>query len=123
MTSTVPETMSHVQIQIPVFQQNCAAKPIKCVDDCSFLCVEKSVRCTGGVCVLQPDEPVKCNTEKGGMLMLAKNPVPHWKSSVQMLQVLSFGPNAHLELDVNTGCLCTKAEMTICVYVLHHIKK
>ncbi|GFR22000.1 integrase catalytic domain-containing protein [Trichonephila clavata] len=59
-----------------VFQQNCAAKHIKCVDDCSFLCVEKSVRCVGGVCVLQPDEPVKCNTEKGGMVMLAKNPVP-----------------------------------------------
>ncbi|GFW14399.1 uncharacterized protein TNCV_423211 [Trichonephila clavipes] len=78
MTSTVPETESNVQIQIPVFQQNCAAKPIKCVDDCSFLCVEKSVRCVGGVCVLQPNEPVKCNTEKRGRVMLGKNPVPHW---------------------------------------------
>ncbi|GFU74702.1 uncharacterized protein TNCV_2430921 [Trichonephila clavipes] len=43
-----------------------------------LLFVQKSVRCTGGVCVLQPDEPVKCNTEKGGIVMLAKNPVPHW---------------------------------------------
>ncbi|GFR27703.1 uncharacterized protein TNCT_517491 [Trichonephila clavata] len=75
---TIPETKSHIQIQIPVFQQNCAAKPIKCVDDCSFLCVKILVRCVGGVCVLQSDEPVKCNTEKGGMVMLAKNPIPYW---------------------------------------------
>ncbi|GFS31592.1 uncharacterized protein NPIL_31071 [Nephila pilipes] len=78
MTSSVPETKSHVQVQIPVFQQNCAAKSIKCVDDCSFLCVEASTRCIGGVCVLQPDKPVECHAEKGGMVMLANDPVPYW---------------------------------------------
>ncbi|GFY74567.1 uncharacterized protein TNIN_303061 [Trichonephila inaurata madagascariensis] len=66
--------MSHVQIQIPVFQQNCAAKPIKCGDDCSFLCVEKSVCCAGGVCVLQPDEPVNVIRKKEACCFWPKNP-------------------------------------------------
>ncbi|GFY67237.1 uncharacterized protein TNIN_228361 [Trichonephila inaurata madagascariensis] len=124
MTSTVPETMSHVQIQIPVFQQHCAAKLVKSVDDCSVLCVVKSVPCVGGVCVLQPDEPVKCNTEKGGMLMLAKNPFPHWMCLCTDATFWS-GPECNTSNpDVcEHGVLCTKAEMTTCVYVPHRIKK
>lgn len=80
VSSTDTPNMLHMQMQVPVFQQNCTSKTIPCVDDCSFLCVEQKVKCVGGACVVKKDDdPIDCDTEKGGMLMLSSFPTPHWK--------------------------------------------
>lgn len=72
------QTHAKIQVQEPTFQQNCCTKKIHCVDDCSFLCVENSVKCIGGVCVPDSHAPIECNTERGGRLMLTNDPVPKW---------------------------------------------
>lgn len=74
--SSVP--VSQIKVQTPVFQQNCSSKQVQCVDDCSFLCVEKQARCVGGVCMTDEQAPVECNTYKGGRLMLASDSVARW---------------------------------------------
>ncbi|GBN19708.1 hypothetical protein AVEN_261791-1 [Araneus ventricosus] len=66
-----------LQLQLPLFKQSCAAKEVKCVDDCSFLCVETGARCVGGVCVLEP-EPLECNADKGGIVMLTNEFARQW---------------------------------------------
>lgn len=66
-----------IQIQGPTFKQNCSIKKVKCVNDCSFLCIEKESRCVGGVCVTELDN-LKCDTKKGGIAILAKEPASHW---------------------------------------------
>lgn len=68
----------HVPVQSPIFQQDCSVKKIPCVDDCSFLCDDQRTRCVGGICETQPKDPVECNTSRGGMLIMANTPVPHW---------------------------------------------
>lgn len=66
-----------IQVQVPTLKQNCVSKKIKCVNDCSFLCLEKKNRCVGGVCQAELDK-INCNTSTGGIAILMKEPVPHW---------------------------------------------
>lgn len=72
-----PKEMA-IQIEAPILEQNCSAKKIPCIDDCSFLCIEKESKCIGGVC--QPTSnvnPIMCNEKTGGVRMMIKEPVPH----------------------------------------------
>lgn len=75
---TVSKPSPSIRIQEPIYQQNCSAKRIDCVDDCSFLCVERQAQCVGGVCVPKDQGQLECNKEKGGRLMLTKDPVRSW---------------------------------------------
>lgn len=75
-SSDVP-TATRIQIQHSPSKQNCSAKEIKCVNDCSFLCVEKESRCVGGICVVEQNK-LNCNSKKGGMTILTNDPVNHW---------------------------------------------
>lgn len=75
---TPPKEMA-IQIEAPIFQQNCKNKKIPCINDCSFLCIEKESQCIGGVC--QPTSNVNqitCSQQTGGVPMMVKHPVPHW---------------------------------------------
>lgn len=74
---TVTTGLAAIQMDAPTFRQNCSAKQVPCVDDCSFLCVENDTQCIGGVCQTRLNE-IPCNAEKGGVRMLVKDPVPHW---------------------------------------------
>lgn len=68
-----------IRTDAPTFRSNCSTKKVPCIDDCSFLCVEKDVQCVGGVC--QPEaqlNQIPCNAKKGGVLMMVEDPVPHW---------------------------------------------
>lgn len=81
MTFSSPDrpTSLSMQVQVPVFKQDCSSKAVPCVNDCSFLCVEQKVSCAGGVCVVDEDvSDIECDTEKGGMLMMTSTPFPKW---------------------------------------------
>lgn len=76
--STVTRIAS-IRMEAPTFQQNCSAKQVPCIDDCSFLCVEKDAQCVGGVCQLMAElDEIPCNAEKSGVRMMVNDPVPHW---------------------------------------------
>lgn len=66
-----------VRAEAPTFRQNCTTKQIPCIDDCSFLCVDRDAQCIDGVCQSR-EETVPCKEETGGVLMLIKDPVPRW---------------------------------------------
>ncbi|KAG8173845.1 hypothetical protein JTE90_016334 [Oedothorax gibbosus] len=78
VSSADPPTPFHMQIQMPIFKQYCSSQQVKCVDDCSFLCVEKSSKCIGGMCVVDKyPNRIPCDTDKGGMLMMGAD--QSWK--------------------------------------------
>lgn len=108
------------EIRVPVFQQTCSTKPVPCVDDCSFLCVERTAKCVGGVCAVDSNQPLDCDTQKGGIPMLSQYPVPTWKCLCTDESIWS-GPACNtLSPDVcengtilyrsrdSIGCLCPK---------------
>ncbi|GIY03998.1 uncharacterized protein CDAR_304881 [Caerostris darwini] len=69
---------THIDIQAPTIHRDCTSQSIPCVDDCSFLCVESKVKCVGGTCVVQENNDIECQADKGGMRILVKDPVSHW---------------------------------------------
>lgn len=74
---TTQELSKNIEVKEPIFQRNCNKNTVACVDDCSFLCVEDNIKCIGGVCKEGvPDIP--CNKEKGGIVMMVEEPIPHW---------------------------------------------
>lgn len=69
-----------IHIEAPILQQNCSTKKIPCINDCSFLCIEKESKCIGGVCqVTRNVHQIPCDLKKGGVPMMIKEPVPHWE--------------------------------------------
>lgn len=65
---------SKIQVFEPIFKQSCESKPVACVDDCSFLCIEDNTQCIGGQCVPYAPSPIPCDQQKGGILLLDATP-------------------------------------------------
>lgn len=67
-----------IWIDAPVLKKQCSTKEVPCIDDCSFLCMEKEVACVGGVCQLKDgaSHTIPCS-EKTGLRMRVQDPVPH----------------------------------------------
>lgn len=77
--STSTDTTAVIlKMDSPVFRQDCSAKQVPCIDDCSFLCTESNVTCVGGTCQTQLNQIPPCNFKRGGVLMMIPDPVPHW---------------------------------------------
>ena len=74
LDSARPSSSSKLQLFEPIFKQSCSSKSVTCVDDCSFLCVENDAKCIGGTCTVKSPQPIPCNQEKGGILMLDATP-------------------------------------------------
>lgn len=70
--------LSHVQVHSPTFRRECFENNVPCVDDCSFLCVERDVQCVGGTCRIQRQAEIPCRTDRGGMRVMVNEPSPHW---------------------------------------------
>lgn len=62
----------------PTLKRNCSGRRVECIDDCSFLCVENGAKCLGGQCVVSSSQ-IECDRDKGGIVLLARDPVEHWK--------------------------------------------
>lgn len=68
-----------IEVKAPIFKQTCSTKEVACIDDCSFLCVEKNVKCVGGTCeAVKELLDIECSEKTGGVKMLVKEPIPHW---------------------------------------------
>lgn len=69
---------SRIQAKAPTFRQTCWTNKVPCINDCSFLCVEKNARCVRGVCRVDDEEvdPLDCKTDKGGIVMMLDD--LHW---------------------------------------------
>lgn len=76
-TKLDPDDSKHIRVHAPTFQQNCSSKRVPCVNDCSFLCVEKEAECVGGVCRVDRPE-MACEEKTGGLKMMVHDPLPHW---------------------------------------------
>ena len=88
----------NIQIEAPLFKQDCTEKEIPCIDDCSFLCIERDAECVGGICESRKGMP-PCNEKTGGMRVLVKDPVPQW--SCVCTDARFYGGKACDELNVD----------------------
>lgn len=69
-----------IELKAPILQQTCSTHEVPCVDDCSFLCIEKDSECVGGICETKEHvQDIACNRSTGGVRMMVKDPTPHWK--------------------------------------------
>lgn len=66
-----------IQVQKPIFKQNCNVNRVPCIDDCNFLCVEQNTKCIGGICQSNPSD-IECSEKTGGVTMAIKEPTLHW---------------------------------------------
>lgn len=74
-----PPKAERIRVNAPIVEQNCSTHEVPCIDDCSFLCIEKRTQCVGGIC--QPEKAlrdIRCNEKTGGVKVMVKDPVPHW---------------------------------------------
>lgn len=74
------ERSRSLNVLAPIRRRNCSNENVQCLDDCSFLCIEDSATCIGGVCVIDKNKShsIDCKREFGGMVVLALQPTKHW---------------------------------------------
>lgn len=68
-----------IELKAPLLRQTCSTDEVPCVDDCSFLCVERDTECVGGLCQTKEHlQDIACNEKTGGVRVMAMEPTPHW---------------------------------------------
>lgn len=71
---------SAIEVKAPILRQTCSTREVPCVDDCSFLCIERDSECVGGICETKEHvQDIPCSSKTGGVRMMVRDPTPHWK--------------------------------------------